>query len=259
MALEAEATRLLDHGEMSRSEVFAFSQMIFRELGTDVSFGAFVHVRCGTRKITQTHPETTRVLTHYLAQEFPGDVFLSLNLARDKAMQPHRDSGNSNFPSLLCNLADGAPGGTWIEDPSGTVPRQCADGKVRDGKIVRGFRYRFSANKLWHAPELDAACRTVLVGWVPAGWSHVPTPDMCVLEQLGFQKPAADREGACALSLWSGSAVVQTRMERYMACSSDQGWTRCEAWVKGQLRCSPRELHVCLSSDSESSDVEMLS
>ena len=135
---------------------------------------------CGTRRITQTHPETTRVLTHFLAQEFPGDVFLSLNLARDKAMQPHRDSGNSNFPSLLCNLADGAPGGTWIEDPSGTVPRQCADGKVRDGKIVRGFRYRFSANKLWHAPELDATCRTVLVGWVPAGWFHVPTPDMCV-------------------------------------------------------------------------------
>ena len=120
--------------------------MILRDLGTDVSFGAFVHVRCGARKITRTHPETTRVLAHFMAQEFPGDAFLSLHLARDKAMQPHRDSGNSNFPSLLCNLADGAPGGTWIEDPSGTVPRQCADGKVRDGKIVRGVRYRFSAN-----------------------------------------------------------------------------------------------------------------
>ena len=161
-------------------------------------------------------------------------------------------------PVCLCNLVDGAPGGTWIEDPSGTVPRQCADGKVRDGKIVRGFRYRFSANKLWHAPELDVTCRTVLVGWVPAGWAHMSPPDMCTLGQLGFQMPAAEREGACALSLWSGSAVVQTRMERFMVCSSDHVWKRREPWVKGRLRDSPRELHICLSSDSESSAVEMV-
>ena len=130
MALEAEATRLLDHGEMSRSEVFPFSQMIFRELGTDVSFGAVVHVRNGARKITQTHPETTRVLAHFMAQEFPGDVFLSLNLARDKAMQPHRDSQATPISPVCC--------ATWLMEPLGArglrTPQARCLGSVLTGK-----------------------------------------------------------------------------------------------------------------------------
>ena len=245
--LETEAFDILNSGSADRLRLRQLCDQIFAEMGDSVVFGSFVGVKSGIRTTTKQYPDTTKLLTQFLSQEFPGDSFLAVNVAKDSDAEPHKDSQNSPFPSLLCNLSVGSPGGTWIEHPEGEVSRLCSDGKHRKGRIVRGARYRLSANKLWHAAAPEGPGRVMIIGWVPAGWQHTSHEDVQQLLHLGFQMPTTSLEQTCALSLWRGTGLVQTSLDRYRTVAEAAHWT----WHSGQLRSLPRSLHVCLSSEDE--------
>ena len=87
----------------------------------------------------------------------------------------------------------------------------------------------------------------MLIGWVPSGWQHLSREDVNQLLLLGFQMPTLSLEQTCALSLWRGKGLVQTRLEQYSAAAVKSHPT----WRPGQLRALPRSLHVCLSADEE--------
>ena len=246
-ALEAEASDILNSGSADKTRLRRLCNLLFAELGDNIVLGSFVRIKSGIRTTTKQYPETTKLLTHFLSQEFPGDCFVTIDVAKDNDAEPHKDSQNSPFPSLLCNISEGSPGGTWIEHPEGEVPRMCPDGKIRRGHIVRGSRYRLSANRLWHAAAPDGPGRVMLIGWVPSGWQHLSREDVHQLLLLGFQMPTLSLEQTCALSLWRGKGLVQTRLEQYSAAAVKSHPT----WRPGQLRALPRSLHVCLSSDEE--------
>ena len=116
----------------------------------------------------------------------PGDSFLTLQIQLNRHREPHRDHQNASLPSLICNLSPSSPGGTWVEDPEGSLPLECPDGRTRVGRIITGRRYRLSARDLWHASRPSFEDRLLLLGWTPAGWQHIPSADMAGLLSLGI-------------------------------------------------------------------------
>eukprot|EP00439_Symbiodinium_sp_Y106_P062402 s29_g9.t1 len=253
--VEAHCAELTDHGEVGRPEALRVCETLIQDLGSPFSLGAYVRVRGGVRRHTRDFPEATRLLASFLAQEFPGEDFLTLQVERNKPATPHKDLQNSYFPSLLCNLTPGAPGGAWVEDPDGDQLRHCSDGKVRRGRMLRGKRYRLSARVLWHAAEElgPDSNRIVLIGWIPAGWTCISGPDSAYLRCLGFRFPDQDREARCALSEWKDRGLVQQKLvTSTMPPSVVRG-----IWPSGILVGS--SLHHCLSSDEESDAAQIVS
>ena len=179
------------------------------------------------------------------------DPFLALEVKWSRDTSVHKDSQNSHCATLLCNLSEGAPGGTWIENAAGNVWMQCPDDRTRCGSVLRGQYYRFSARTLWHAAIPDVRDRLVLVGWVPAGWTNLGTTHVQELRVLGFSFPDLASDERSQLSLWSTRAVVQKSIvESLRLCQA----TARTQWATGLLR-SPQQLHICLSSDEEEEEV----
>ena len=253
--VEAHCAELTDHGEVGRPEALRVCETLIQVLGSPFSFGAYVRVQGGVRKHTREFPEAARLLASFLAQEFPGEDFLTLQVERNKPATPHKDLQNSFFPSLLCNLTPGAPGGTWVEDPDGDQLRHCSDGTVRRGRMLRGNRYRLSARVLWHAAEElgPDSNRVVLIGWIPAGWSCISDQDSAYLRYLGFRFPEQDREARCALSEWKDRGLVQQKL----TTRTRPGPVARGTWPSGIL--TGRSVHHCLSSDEESDVAEIVS
>ena len=210
--------------------------------------GAFVRVRAGLRVPMRDFPEATKLLAQHLSHEFPGDSFLTLQLQRNRDLGPHKDTKNSALPTLLCNLSPDAPGGTWVEDPTGDVTMACPDGSHRRGKILTGPRYRLSARRLWHATIPDDRDRILLLGWVPAGWRNLSPEDLAGLASLGFTAPAPNQEARGTSSVWRGNSELQKGLE-------DFGFSKLRAaprrWPSGTLNSKAQCVHICLSSDDE--------
>ena len=211
-----------------------------------VTFGAYVRVKAGIRSSTYQYPESTKLLTAFLADEFAEDAFLTIQIQRDVERTPHKDPRNSSHPTLLLNLSPGAPGGTWIESPRGTLALKCGDGIVRTGQVLTGHRYRISASRLWHATVPSTEERILLLGWVPAGWQHLEDTARSTLECLGFAMPLTFQRPPPSLTLWRGSAEVQKRLEDFGIRQQT-----CHQWGHGVLRQDRHVVHVCLSSDDE--------
>ena len=168
---------------------------------------------------------------------------------------PHRDARNAAFPTLIVNLSEGHPGGTWIEDPRGSISMACSEGLTRQGRIITGRRYRISARQLRHSSVKAAQDRLLLLGYVPAGWSHSTQEDRCALQCLNFCAPIQHAEARSAMTLWRGvSSSTQTSLEAFGVRSSRAlGGDR--QWEDGRLKHMCGELHICLSSD-ESDDTD---
>ena len=204
-ALENRALELLEHGEPSYQDACDLAQLLLAVCDGPVAFGAYVRVKAGIRVNTHAYPETTRFFAKFLADEFPGDSFLTLQIQLNRYREPHRDHQNSSLPSLICNLSPTSPGGTWVEDPEGSLPLECSDGKTRVGRVITGRRYRLSARDLWHASRPSLEDRLLLLGWTPAGWHHIPPADMAGLLSLGFVETACrSRTAGTTFSMGDG-------------------------------------------------------
>ena len=117
-------------------EVLEVASSLAKEVGGPVALGAFVRVKAGVRVLSRMYPETTKLLTAFLASEFPGDFFLAIQVQVDVDKPPHKDVRNTSMPTLLVNLSEGAPGGTWVEAPNGDEVVRCPDGVSRPGTIL---------------------------------------------------------------------------------------------------------------------------
>ena len=253
MDAERLAAEYLEHGEPGYEEVHRVATLLLDSLQEPFTTGAYVRVKSGVRAATHEYPDVTRLLAQHLAQEFPGDSFLTIQLQRNRCMDPHKDVRNSALPTLLCNLSPDAPGGTWVEDNKGPVPMMCPDGVNRQGRIITGKRYRLSARLLWHASTTDGRDRTLLLGWVPAGWHNLSREDMASLRMLGLVAPNTDDEAKGHLSLWRGAVEVQKGLMDYGF--RGRASTCRQRWPAGSLRASTQPIHVCLSSSDEEDDV----
>ena len=247
MSPEHMAADLLHHGEPGYPEVLRVARALLRDQEGPVTFGAYVRVKAGIRSLTYQYPESTKLLTAFLAEEFAGDAFMTIQIQRDVERTPHKDPRNSSHPTLLLNLSQGAPGGTWIESPRGTLALKCMDGIVRKGQVLTGHRYRISASRLWHATVPSTEERILLLGWVPAGWYHLEDAARSTLECLGFAMPQTLEGPPPSLTLWRGSAEVQKRLEDFGIRQQT-----CPQWGHGVLRQDRHVVHICLSSDDES-------
>ncbi|CAE7938823.1 pol, partial [Symbiodinium necroappetens] len=245
MEAERLAAEYLEHGEPGYEEVYRVATLLLDSLQEPFTTGAYVRVKSGVRAATHDYPEVTRLLAQHLTQEFPGDAFLTIQLQRNRCMDPHKDVRNSALPTLLCNLSPDAPGGT-------SVPMMCPDGVNRLGRIIAGKRYRLSARLLWHASTTDGRDRTLLLGWVPAGWQNLSHEDMASLRILGLAVPNNDDEAKGHLSLWRGAAEIQKGLADYGFVARHA--TRRQ-WPAGALKSSTQTVHVCLSSSDEEDDV----
>ena len=239
-ALERRALELLEHGEPSYQEACALAQQMLTVCEGPVALGAYVRVKAGIRQNTHAYPETTRFFAKFLADEFPGDSFLTLQIQMNRNREPHRDQQNASLPSLICNLSPHSPGGTWVEDPSGSLPMECPDGKVRLGTVITGRRYRLSTRDLWHASRPSMEDRLLLLGWVPSGWQHIPHTDMAGLLSLGFVAPHFESEQQGQLSRWGPDSQVQRSLESFgFRQRTGVGFMRkmrtCHQWGPGRL------------------------
>ena len=256
MDVESLATGFLEHGEAGYQEVYQVASLLLDQLDGLFATGAYVRVKAGIRALTHEYPEATKLLTQHLSQEFAGDAFLTVQLQRNKCMDPHKDTRNSALPTLFCNLSPGAPGGTWVEDTAGDVMRLCPDGIRRPGRILEGKRYRLSARLLWHATAPADQDRILLLGWVPAGWRNISQEDLNSLKMLGFNAPTEGQDARGHLSLWKGSTEIQKDLEAFGFASTK---ARLSIWPVGVLNVSSRETHICLSSDEEDDVISVIS
>ena len=83
----------------------------------------------------------------------------------------------------------------------------------------------------------------MLIAWIPAGWSSIPSSDVSFLRHLGFSLPTQEREERCALSEWKKRGLVQQQL---------QGVIRPRirgVWPSGAL--AGQSVHHCLSSDED--------
>ena len=203
-----------------------------------------MRVKAGVRVLSRTYPETTKLLTAFLASEFPGDSFLTIQVQVDVDKPPHKDVRNTPMPTLLVNLSEGAPGGTWVEAPDGKEVIRCPDGVSRRGTTLRGHRYRLQARTLWHASVLDGSPRVLLLGWVPAGWNKLNAEDIDALCCLGFVPPPLVNSPPAAIG------GLQRSLQEYGfhpgPCRSPP---RTGYWNAHQLKHTSGPLHICLSSD----------
>ena len=145
-ALENRALELLEHGEPSYQDACDLAQLLLAVCDGPVAFGAYVRVKAGIRVNTHAYPETTRFFAKFLADEFPGDSFLTLQIQLNRYREPHRDHQNSSLPSLICNLSPTSPGGTWVEDPEGSLP------------LARVLRWQNSSGQGHHRAALPLEC-----------------------------------------------------------------------------------------------------
>ena len=212
-----------------------------------ICMGAYVHVKSGVRGYTQDYENEVKMFTAFIRSHFPQDPFLTIQLQRSCPQWPHKDNQNSYFPTLLCNLSPGAPGGTWIEHSEGSRWVCCEDRVLRRGTVMTGLAYRFSARTLWHMAILDAQERIVLLAWVPSGWASMLNRDLQVLATYGFVLPDRAAEERCRLSTWGPEVAVQRSLH-------DSWATKAERWPAGWLvHDSGSSVHICLSSDEEES------
>ncbi|CAE7541041.1 pol, partial [Symbiodinium microadriaticum] len=116
------------HRAVFHRHVLEVASSLAKEVGGPVALGAFVRVKAGVRVLSRMYPETTKLLTAFLASEFPGDFFLAIQVQVDVDKPPHKDVRNTSMPTLLVNLSEGAPGGTWVEAPNGDEVVRCPDG-----------------------------------------------------------------------------------------------------------------------------------
>ena len=229
----------------SLAEVSRLARLLLRDKDT-LTFGAFVHVKGGLRLATNRFPDSVRILSRCLAKMFPRDHFLTMQLQRSRAQDPHKDRQNAHFPTLLLNLSPEAPGGTWIEDPQGREAVLCSDGETRLGTTLRGVAYRFSARSHWHGAAATPQERLVLLAWVPAGWTCLGNLEIDRLCRLGFRLPDRASEERCRMSEWSARTMVQRSLEEVV-----QSVRRWDAGVLQHQVSSCAALHVCMSSDEE--------
>ncbi|CAE7264514.1 unnamed protein product [Symbiodinium sp. CCMP2456] len=182
MALEDMSFDVAECGIMERQQIFEVCRRLLQECEGSFTCGAFVRYKTGIRTQTKGFPETVRLLAAFMRREFPGSNFMAMQVQLNQELQPHKDVKNTALPTLICNLSPGAPGGTWVEHPEGTIRMLCADGLERRGHILSGTAYKLSARQLWHA-SVPAGCdRMLLIGWVPAGGGQVQLP----LEDFGI-------------------------------------------------------------------------
>ena len=252
LALETRALELLEHGEASYEDACGIARQLLSLHQGPVALGAYVRVKAGIRQHTHSFPETTRFLARFLTDEFPGDSFLTLQVQMNRNREPHKDLQNTSMPSLICNLSPSTPGGTWVEDSSGSVVLPCSDGRVRTGKILTGRRYRLSARDLWHATFPAREDRVLLLGFTPAGWQHIPSQDMSGLLSLGFVAPHPEEERQGQLSRWGHEACVQQGLEAFGFRTASRN---TQPWSRGRLKYSTTEVIICISSDEEDEDV----
>ena len=252
LALETRALELLEHGEATYEDACGIAQQLLSLYKGPVALGAYVRVKTGIRQHTHSLPETTRFFARFLADEFPGDCFLTLQVQINRNREPHKDVQNTRLPSLICNLSPSTPGGTWVEDSSGTVVLPCSDGRVRAGKILTGKRYRLSARDLWHATFSTYEDRVLLLGFTPAGWQHISSQDMSGLLSLGFVAPHPEAEKQGQLSRWGHEACVQQGLEAFGFRTANKA---PRTWDRGCLKYSSTEVIICISSEEEEEDV----
>ena len=179
---------------------------------------------------------------------FPRDHFLTMQLQRSRAQDPHKDRQNAHFPTLLLNLSPEAPAGTWIEDPQGREAVLCSDGETRLGTTLRGVAYRFSARSHWRGAAATPQERLVLLAWVPAGWTLTCLGNLEIdrLCRLGFRLPDRASEERCRMSEWSARTTIQRSLEEVV-----QAERRWDAGVLRHQVSGCAALHVCMSSDEE--------
>ena len=248
MSVEAYATELLEHGEVGYPEVRELSNRLLEQVPGPLRLGLYVRVQTGISSLTRQFPETTKALTTFLAQEFPGDPFLAIQIQLNREVPPHKDVRNAPLPTLLVNLSEGHPGGTWMQDPMGTVLKTCADGVARLGRVVTGRRYRISARQLWHSSVGSTQDRLLLLGYVPAGWNNASAEDKQALRCLNFCLPRDLADARSTMTIWRGDAItVQKSLEDFGVRRVSR--SRGSQWEEGKLRWVPGELHICLSSD----------
>ncbi|CAE7736195.1 pol [Symbiodinium necroappetens] len=148
-------------------KVLEVASSLAKEVGGPVALGAFVRVKAGVRVLSRTYPETTKLLTAFLASEFPGDFFLAIQVQVDVDKPPHKDVRNTSMPTLLVNLSKGASGGTWVEAPNGDEVVRCPGwNKLSAEDIVPGD-YR-------KASESMAFTQATVMEQAEAMWQATP-------------------------------------------------------------------------------------
>ncbi|CAE7912395.1 unnamed protein product, partial [Symbiodinium sp. KB8] len=93
MSPESMATDLLQHGEPGYPEVHQVAQALLQDHEGPVTFGAYVRVKVGIRNQTYQYPETIKLFTAFLADEFAGDAFLTIQIQRDVERAHRRITG----------------------------------------------------------------------------------------------------------------------------------------------------------------------
>ncbi|CAE7254989.1 unnamed protein product, partial [Symbiodinium microadriaticum] len=156
--------------------------------GGVLTFGLCSRVRFGLHLSTRRFSRLVDLCTLALRQHFPGEPFLACKIQYNPHLPPHRDCQNSHLPNLAIELLPAADGGTWIENPDGSVAMECPDGCVRWGSVLTGS-YRFSARRLLHSSYPGCGTRVLLVAWVPSSWDRCPVPLMQEVLDLGFVAP----------------------------------------------------------------------
>ena len=149
--------------------------------------GGIAGLRTGSKRM----PWTTRYLVKFAQNKFGIKEFAAIGLAKDSALNCHRDlrnqCGTLNTVSAITSFQGG---GVWYEDENGTVSREVKPGVFVKGhlqELKQGETVSFAPEK-WHEAQPHKGERLVLVTYCPR-LQNLLEEDRRTLTTLGFVLP----------------------------------------------------------------------
>ena len=227
--MDPDTEALLCHGteDVIRLCLDAVAPLLPQIPADGLIFGLCSRVKFSLHMPTRRFPMLVDLCTLALRQRFPGEPFLACKIQQNPRLPPHRDCQNAHLPNLAIELLPTADGGTWIENPEGSIALECPDGSVRWGSVLTGS-YRFSARLLLHASYPGCSTRLLLVAWVPAAWDRCPASLMQDVLDLGFVAPTRSQAQRAKESIWGPRTCWQPPI-----------FSAVTPWGRGQLKPAP--------------------
>ena len=140
----------------------------------------------------------------YICWAAPSHKYTTFVLRTGTVEEPHRDTRNAPFPSLVqaFKTPNWHKDGLWVQDPAGTVPKTHQEQPIMGRIQPLRMPYIFDARRLLHAGHVEDPSkrheRLVLVAFCTIHVSTLSVATRSRLFGLGFNVPSAEE---CHLAL----------------------------------------------------------